>query len=568
MKSPVPGNRDGQRDLGKPGLVNSGSAPSDTTPLRAAKLRRLIESPELAFLMEAHNGLSAKIVEEAGFEAIWASGLSISASLGVRDSNEASWTQILEVLEFMCDATQIPILVDGDTGYGNFNNMRRLVRKLEQRNIAGVCIEDKIFPKTNSFLGGATQPLADINEFCGRIQAGKDEQISRDFVIVARVEAFIAGWGLREALKRAQAYHEAGADAILIHSARNNPGEILSFMEEWGDRAPVVIVPTKYYATPTDTFRDAGISTVIWANHMMRTCITAMQDTVRQIFQDQSLVNVEDRVAGLAEVFRLQGAPELAEAEKRYLPERAKHTRAIILAAAQGLEMAELTTDRPKAMVHVSGRPILSHIVQAYRDIGVKDIKVVRGYKKEAVVLAGVEFFDNDEAARTSEAFSLSTAISALEGRCLVCYGDVLFRKFIPQVLMELDDDFSIIVDTNWKESRNRARYADYVTCSEAYSRATTFNRTTLVSVSNDLDPGAIHGEWMGFLHVSEKGAEILRKALERIVANPEAKEKMDMGGLMRALIEEGHEIRVLYTTGNWLDIDSVEDVVFGNSFQ
>jgi phosphoenolpyruvate phosphomutase len=128
---------------------------------RAARLRSMLVSPPLAFIMEAHSGLSAKIVEEAGFEGVWASGLSISASLGLRDNNEASWTQVLDVLEFMSDATTLPILVDGDTGYGNFNNVRRLVRKLGERGIAGVCLEDKIFPKTNSFLG-ERQPLADM----------------------------------------------------------------------------------------------------------------------------------------------------------------------------------------------------------------------------------------------------------------------------------------------------------------------------------------------------------------------------------------------------------------------
>ena len=98
--------------------------------------------------MEAHNGLSARIVEQSGFKGIWASGLSMSAALGIRDNNEASWTQLLETVEFMSDSTSIPILLDGDTGYGTFNNFRRLVRKLEQRDIAGVCIEDKLFPKT------------------------------------------------------------------------------------------------------------------------------------------------------------------------------------------------------------------------------------------------------------------------------------------------------------------------------------------------------------------------------------------------------------------------------------
>src|SRR3990172_9536569 len=152
---------------------------------KAARLRAELFSPPLSFLMEAHNGLSAKIVEEAGFKGIWASGLSMSSALGVRDNNEASWTQVLDQLEFMSDATSIPILVDGDTGYGNFNNVRRLVKKLCQRQIAGVCIEDKLFPKTNSFIGEA-QPLADIDEFCGRIKAGKDSQTDADFVLVAR----------------------------------------------------------------------------------------------------------------------------------------------------------------------------------------------------------------------------------------------------------------------------------------------------------------------------------------------------------------------------------------------
>ena len=209
---------------------------------KAVRLRDLLNSPQLEFLMEAHNGMSAKIVEGAGFKGVWASGLSVSAALGVRDNNEASWTQVLEVLEFMSDATTIPILVDGDTGWGNFNNVRRAVRKLCQRGVAGVCIEDKLFPKTNSFIGEG-QPLADIDEFCGKIKAGKDSQTDPDFSLVARIEALISGWGLDEALHRAEAYYDAGADAILIHSRQSTADEILAFNAEWQNRCPVVIVP-------------------------------------------------------------------------------------------------------------------------------------------------------------------------------------------------------------------------------------------------------------------------------------------------------------------------------------
>jgi len=253
---------------------------------KTTQLKQLIQSKELEFIMEAHNGLSAKIVEETGFKGIWGSGLSISAAMGVRDNNEASWTQVLEILEFMSDVTTIPILLDGDTGYGNFNNMRRLVKKLEQRDIAGVCIEDKLFPKTNSFISGEAQPLADIDEFCGKIKAARDTQSDDDFVVVARVEAFIAGWGLHEALRRAEAYRQAGADAVLIHSKKSNPSDIEAFMKEWGNRLPVVIVPTKYYTTPTNRFKELGISLVIWANHNIRSAIRVMQDTSKKIFKE------------------------------------------------------------------------------------------------------------------------------------------------------------------------------------------------------------------------------------------------------------------------------------------
>lgn len=287
---------------------------------KTTQFKQMLQSKQTEFILEGHSGLSAKIVEEAGFKGIWASGLSISASMGVRDNNEASWTQVLEVLEYMSDATQIPIMVDADTGYGNFNNARRLVRKLEQRKIAAMCIEDKLFPKTNSLLDDEVQPLADMDEFCGKIRAAKDTQQDPDFCVVARVEAFIAGWGLKEALKRAEAYALAGADAVLIHSKEKSSHEIMAFMKEWQNFAPVVIVPTTYYKTMTSDFADAGISLIIWANHLLRSSVKAMKDTAAEIYAEQSLMTVEDKIVSVKEIFRLQNMEELKRAEGLYLP--------------------------------------------------------------------------------------------------------------------------------------------------------------------------------------------------------------------------------------------------------
>lgn len=287
---------------------------------KTTQFRQMLLSCNTEFIMEAHSGLSAKIVQEAGFKGIWASGLSMSAAMGVRDNNEASWTQVLEVLEYMSDATEIPILVDADTGYGNFNNVRRLVKKLEQRSVAAMCIEDKLFPKTNSFINGEQQELANIEEFCGKIKAAKDTQTDEDFSVVARVEALIAGLGLDEALRRAEAYYKAGADAILIHSKIAKPDQILDFMNAWQNQGPIVIVPTMYYKTPTKVLEDAGISLIIWANHLLRSSIKAMQNTAHQIYNERSLISVEPEIVSVKEIFRLQNADELKEAEKKYLP--------------------------------------------------------------------------------------------------------------------------------------------------------------------------------------------------------------------------------------------------------
>jgi phosphoenolpyruvate phosphomutase len=530
--------------------------------------RQLLNSDNLDFLCEAHNGMSAIIAQEAGFKGIWGSGLSLSAQFGVRDNNEASWTQVLEMLEFMSDATRVPILLDGDTGYGNFNNMRRLVNKLEQREVAAVCIEDKLFPKTNSFIKGQAQPLADIDEFCGKIKAGKDAQRDDDFAIVARVEAFIAGWGLSEALKRAGAYHAAGADAILIHSALSTPDEILAFKREWGERSPVVIVPTKYYATPTDLFRDHGFSLIIWANHLMRASIAAMQATAHTLASEQNLLSVEDRVVSVAEVFRLQGATELQEAEKKYLPQRTRGTQALVLAASRGKELGPLTEQRPKTMVSIGGKPLLSSIVEALNATGIKRISVVRGYCKEAVDLPNLNLIDNDEFADSGELLSLLKGLRGVnpDQDLIVCYGDVLFNKYIAQILAESDAPLAVAIDTNWMESANRHRCADYVHCSAPHSRESFTTPVNLMKIATDLPGDEIHGEWMGFLKIDAAEIPALQQTVEGMLEEADQRQAK-LPDLLNRLIASDRPVRGHYTTGHWLDIDTLDDVLHAGNF-
>src|SRR3984885_14936834 len=527
---------------------------------RARKLRQMLGSRELEFLMEAHNGLSARIVREAGFGGIWASGLSISAQFGVRDNNEASWTQVVDVLEFMADASDLPILLDGDTGYGNFNNMRRLVRKLEQRGIAGVCIEDKQFPKTNSFLNGERQPLADIEEFVGKIAAGKDTQRDGNFSIVARVEALIAGWGMDEALRRAEAYRLAGADAILIHSKLSKPDEIVTFAKEGARRSPLVIVPTRYYSTPTDVFRNAGISTVIWANHLVRAAACAMQSVAKEIFESQTLVNVEDRIASVNEIFRLQDADEYSAAERLYLSNSGAPRAAVVLAASRGRGLEAMTAERPKVMLPIAGKPLLRWLVDAFKKEQINDITVVGGYRADAIDTAGIKLVLNPRYAQTGELASLACAVDALDSDALIAYGDLLFRSYVLRDLMESKADFSVVVDSLLTGSSNRT-VRDFAYCSRGDDRGLFGTPVLLERVTSAADAErAPHGRWIGLLNVSRAGLAKL-KATMKVLGSENRFEALDMPALLNALIAGGSKIEVIYVHGHWRGVNDLDDL-------
>ena len=533
---------------------------------RFAALRRLLHQPGLDFLMEAHSGLSAKIAEEAGFSGIWASGLSISAALGLRDSNEASWTQVLDILEYMVDATRLPILVDGDTGYGNFNNVRRLVRKLCQRGVAGVCIEDKLFPKTNSFLGEA-QPLADVVEFCGRLRAAKDAQTDPDFSLVARIEALISGWGMDEALRRAEAYHAAGADAVLIHSKKSTAAEILRFCELWGDRCPVVIVPTMYYATPTDQFRRAGVSLAIWANHLLRASITAMEQTARQIARDENLHDVEGRIASVRDVFRLTGNDELEEAQRRYLPE-VQPPRAIVLAAGRGAALGALTAEQPACMLDVRGQPLLRRLADTLASAGVQDVTVVRGWRKEAIDLPGLRTVDNDAYTETGEAASLACAADRLRGETVIAYGDMMFRRYILDGMRSVKGDIVIAVDAHSHrapagQDGRTTNPRDLVAASSPYVATDLDDSETLLTGIGG--PDQAHGEWIGLLRATPAGAALIREELDAMRADgslPAA----DMPALLSRLARRT-PVHIHWVSGHWLDVDTLLDLADARNF-
>lgn len=276
--------------------------------MTAAKLRALLPRLGPVRVMGAHDALGARIAVQAGFDAVWASGLELSASLGVPDIGLIGACEQLAAVQAMTLAVDVPVLVDCDTGYGDEHNVAYAVRRFEAAGAAAICIEDKTFPKRNSFLPGEHE-LVPIAEFQAKLRAAKAAQQGPDFMIIGRVEALVAGAGIDEALQRARAYAAAGADAILIHSKDPTPDSVLAVARAWDSPVPLVAVPTTYATTTASELAAGGYKLVIYANHGLRAAVRAMQTTCAQILAADSSTPVEASIATIREVFALQQVP-------------------------------------------------------------------------------------------------------------------------------------------------------------------------------------------------------------------------------------------------------------------
>lgn len=283
-------------------------------------LRAAITDGRLVQVMATHSPLSARLAEEAGFDGLWASGFELSALYGLADVSLISMTQHLDMMRAIADMTTLPIVADIDTGFGNAVNVVHAVRAYERSGAGAVVIEDKTFPKVTSLVADGRQDLLRIEEFQGKVQAACTARTSDQFVVIARVEALIAGLGQAEALKRAKAYVEAGADMILIHSKQKTPDEIDAFIAAWDGSVPLVLVPTAYPEMTVDRMRASGkVGMAIWGNHAVRAAITAMQDIFSRILKDGGIHGVDKDIVPVTEVFRLQDMDRVKEIEQQFL---------------------------------------------------------------------------------------------------------------------------------------------------------------------------------------------------------------------------------------------------------
>ena len=276
---------------------------------------KLKENPILK-VAGAFDAMSAKLVELSNFDAVWAGSFAISATHALPDASILTMTEFLSAASRMADACSIPIIADCDTGFGGPSNVSHLVKKYENAGIAAICIEDKIFPKQNSLLENGKQELLSEKDFVAKIIAGKTAKNNPNFMIIARIEALIAGHGVKEALKRATAYESAGADAILIHSKKNTPDEVFEFCNAWNGSIPIIAIPTTYPTVTLDELQSNNIKIVIYANQSLRAAHWAMAEHLNELSNAKSLSDVKTNLTTMDDIFNLQEMYEIKKQEK------------------------------------------------------------------------------------------------------------------------------------------------------------------------------------------------------------------------------------------------------------
>ena len=278
-------------------------------------LMKKIQEKQFVKVCGAFDVMSAKLAEMNDFDAIWASGFGISSARALPDAGIITMTELLDAVTFMAEACSIPVIADCDTGYGGPNNVAHLVKKFENAGIAGICIEDKTFPKENSLFKDGKQEMISKKDFVAKLIAAKNAKKNPDFVIIGRTEALIADLGVEEALDRATAYEKAGADIIFVHSRKKNPDEIFEFYEKWKGKTPLMAVPTAFPTVALDELKSRGVQMVVFAHQTTLAAFAAISDVVKQMSEIKSLNDLSTKLASMDDLFKLQGMYKIRDHE-------------------------------------------------------------------------------------------------------------------------------------------------------------------------------------------------------------------------------------------------------------
>lgn len=554
--------------------------------VKRRKLGELLDRKQLVRVIEAHNGISASVAsnvkielthdgqnEILEFDALWASSLTDSTSKGLPDIEIVSLDSRLATIEQMLNVTDKPIIVDGDTGRSP-DSFRYFITKLERLGVSAIVVEDKAFPKRNSLDPDVLQKLEDPNVFLSKIKIGRDGLFSKDFMIFARIESLIAGYGIQDALFRAKKYLESGIDGIMIHSREENPVSVIKFAVEYNTmceeldfRKPLICIPTTYNFITEKQLRKLGFNIAIYANHLLRASVKSMEDVGKLILLNGRAFETEPYCTPIDKLFDMVGFTEIKHRDLETLKKSSK-TRVIVLAAGKPKE--EIIKSLPTAMLDINGRTLLQRQLDVLKQCGITNATITRGYEKKKFDVNHVKYCDIKEFERGS-LFSLLAARDDMQEGFIMIFSDIIFDESIVNNLLRSKEDITILVDASYPFHRHEIEKELDLIISK---RRDEYYRDLLPTVGKEVSfigkkikkQIATH-EFIGIAKFSKYGAQNLIMVYEDCKKNHKGRfhenesfEKASIIDLLQEMIDRGFKVHYIETNKGWMEIHNKKD--------
>lgn len=553
---------------------------------RCKELKELLSRKKLVRALEAHNGISALIANNAKievgvgqrkeilqFDALWASSFTDSASKGFPDTEILSFDSRLDTIEQIMNVTNKPVIVDADTGR-DLDSFELFISKLDRLGASAVVIEDKTFPKRNSLDSEAIQNLEDPDIFANRIKIGKGVPLSVDFMIFARIESIIAGCDLGDALFRARKYLRAGADGIMIHTRENSPTIVLRFAEMYnalckklGFRKPLICVPTTYNMISENELRKYGFNIVIYANHLLRASVKAMEEICKATLLNGRTFEIEPSCAPVKRILDIVGFTAIAQKDKQGLIHSSK-TKAIILAAGKPKE--EIIKDTPTAMLDINGKKLLQRQIDVLKRCGIADVEVVRGYQKDKFNIGYLRYHDVGDYEKGS-LHSLFALKEEIENGFTMIFSDIIFDESIINNLLRSNCDIAITADASFPYHRHEIdKELDLIIAKHRrgyYRKLFSITEQEVSFIGKKIKKDIATHEFIGIAMFSAYGAQNLIEVYEDCLKNHKGKfhesksfKKGSVVDMLQEMIDRGFDVHFVETNKGWIEIHNKKD--------
>ena len=545
---------------------------------RRKQLKELLTSKSGLRIIEAHNGLSGligtttAIYDQQGnpqeFDGLWVSSLTDSAAKGHPDTEVIDTSSRLLTIQELLQVTNKLIIVDGDTG-GQPTQFEYFCSKLENLGVSAVIIEDKKHPKRNSLEKDAIQILEDPNDFATKINRAKDICLSDDFMIFTRIESFIAGRDLEDAIHRASIYLDSKADGIFIHSNENTPDQIYAFMEAYqklcnkkGFCKPVICVPTTYNQVTDKELFQKGFNMVIYANHQLRAAYKAMRNTCQSILTHHRSYEATQNIASVSDIMEAVGFPDVKTKDAQY---KKNTTPVIILSAGKpsgfvGTEMENLSV----SSIPIAGRPLLQRQLDTLKTTGLTNITLLTGYARDKLPEVKVNEIHNGDFEKTKVANSLMTAHDKLSEGFIMIFGDIIFNtSLLSNYLLNIDSDILLLVDNSFNlHTRQSIKpTTDLVILKDNDLRKPNMLTKHLADIGNNIPLEKATHEFIGIAKFSKHGAELLQKSYTKIEQTSSQMQPLDFNTLIKTLMADGAIVEALEINRGWSEVHTMSDI-------